>query len=382
LTVEAGVSIGQLIDAVLPDGWFPAVVPGTRHVTVGGAIASDIHGKNHHRDGSFSEHVISLELLTPGGARVAEPGDEAFEATRGGMGLTGVVLRARLRLMRVDTSWMRVHTARMGNLDEVLEEMERHDRDFRYSVAWIDCLARGRQLGRSVLIRGDHARPDELPVRVRSDPVRPLAPAHLSAPRWAPNGLLRRSTVTAFNEFYFRRAPRRPRVHLQRLEAFFFPLDWVIGWNRLYGARGLLQYQFVMPFGSEAALRRALATLSGRGVPAFLAVLKRFGEGRGLVSFPTGGWTLALDLPAATPNLAPLLDELDELVAASGGRVYLAKDSRLRPDLVAAMYPGIRHWNEIRRELDPDGVMRSDLARRLSLTRTSTPATSSRRVAA
>ena len=373
IAVEAGASLDDLIRLLVPLGRFPRVVPGTRHVTVGGAIASDIHGKNHHLDGAFSDHVESFELLTPAGERLTVTPDGApdvFAATAGGMGLTGVIVAATLRLMRLETSWVRVDTERAPDLDDAMGRMASGDAGYRYSVAWIDCLAGGARLGRSVLMRGDHAAVDELPARRRAAPLVPPPQALLAAPPWVPGGLLRRATVAAFNEAYFRRAPRVERGRLESLGSFFFPLDSVRGWNRLYGPRGFLQYQLVVPFGAEDALRAGLERLSGGGVASFLAVLKRFGRGseRGLLSFPLAGWTLALDIPAAVPGLAALLDELDELVAGAGGRVYLSKDSRLRPDVLAAMYPRLGEWNAIRARLDPAGVMRSDLARRLSLT--------------
>jgi decaprenylphospho-beta-D-ribofuranose 2-oxidase len=363
-------SLDALIGLMLPLGWFPDVVPGTRFVTVGGAIASDIHGKNHHRDGAFGDHVTELELVTPSGERLRcgpdrEP--EAFAATTGGMGLTGVITSATLRLSRIATSWMRVDTERARDLDDVLARMDARDEDYRYSVAWIDCLARGSQLGRSVLMRGDHASVEELAPAQRRAPLSPPRAPRLTAPAWVPDGLLRRSTVSAFNQLYFRRAPREERGRLEPLGAFFFPLDAIRGWNRMYGTRGFLQYQLVVPFGREDALRAAIERLSGTGCASFLAVLKRFGPERGLISFPLPGWTLALDIPTAAPGLAPLLDGLDELVAEAGGRVYLSKDSRLRPDLVAAMYPRLGEWQAVRERLDPRGVMRSDLGRRLEL---------------
>ena len=369
-TVEAGVSLDALIAALLPLGWFPDVVPGTRFVTVGGAIASDIHGKNHHRDGAFGEHVPELELVTPGGERIrcsAEREADVFAATTGGMGLTGVVVAATVRLSRIETSWMRVDTERTADLDDALARMEGRDDDYRYSVAWIDCLGRGSQLGRSVLFRGDHAGLDELPPQRRQAPLQAPPPPPFAAPPWVPDGLLRRSTVAAFNEVYFRRAPRQGRGRLESLQRFFFPLDAVRGWNRMYGPRGFLQYQLVVPFGAEDTLRAAIERLSGARCASFLAVLKRFGRERGLISFPMPGWTLALDVPASAPGLAGLLDGLDELVARAGGRVYLSKDSRLRPELLVEMYPRLAEWREIRERLDPEGRMRSDLARRLGL---------------
>jgi decaprenylphospho-beta-D-ribofuranose 2-oxidase len=368
--VEAGISIDSLARVLLPLGLFVPVSPGTAHVTIGGAIAADVHGKNHHRDGSFCDHLTSFELLTPAGDVVTvtrEDEPDLFAATAGGMGLTGVVLTATLRLLRVESSYMTVDRERAGDLDDAMARMTAHDDDYRYSVAWIDCLARGRRLGRCVLIRGDHAPAAALANGRRSEPFAPAGGSRLAAPPWTPPGLLRRSTVRVFNEAYYRAAPVRESGRIEHLASFFYPLDSVRNWNRIYGPSGFLQYQLVVPYGREDAVRTALERLSGAGAPSFLAVLKRFGPQDGLLSFPIPGWTLALDIPAALPGLRPLLDGLDELVAGTGGRVYLAKDSRLRPDVLAAMYPRLGDWRAVRERVDPRGTMCSDMARRLEL---------------
>ncbi|MEW2073211.1 FAD-binding protein [Streptomyces sp. NPDC012403] len=368
---DAGVSLHRLMEVLLPLGWFVPVTPGTRYVTVGGAIGADIHGKNHHVSGSFSRHVLSLELLTADGrVRTVVPGTPLFEATAGGMGLTGVILTATVRLQPVETSLMCVDTERADDLDDLMARLADTDHRYRYSVAWIDLLARGRATGRAVLTRGDHAPLDALPrgSRARGEPLSFRTSRLPAAPSFVPEGLLSRTTVGLFNELWYRKAPRARMGQLQRIPAFFHPLDGVPHWNRVYGRGGFVQYQFVVGHGREDALRRIVRRISGRRCPSFLAVLKRFGEADpGWLSFPVPGWTLALDIPASLPGLGGFLDELDEEVAGAGGRVYLAKDSRLRPELLAAMYPRLDDFRALRAELDPRGVFVSDLARRLHL---------------
>jgi FAD/FMN-containing dehydrogenase len=368
--VEAGISLDELMNRFVPQGFFVPVTAGTRYVTVGGAIAADIHGKNHHIAGSFAQHVRWLDLLTADGQvrRVSPESDpELFWATAGGMGLTGVILRARVQLKAVESSRCLVDTDRTPDLDSLMTLLSETDHLYDYSVAWIDCVAKGRRMGRSVVTRGRFATRDELPAKLQADPLKYHGSVRLSVPDVFPPGLLNLATVAAFNEVWYRKAPRRKRDQLQSIPTFFHPLDGVGAWNRIYGPRGFVQYQFTVPFGQEEAMREALERIAHSGTASFLAVLKRFGPGNpGMLSYPSPGWTLALDIPVQ-PGLATLLDELDRLVVAAEGRIYLAKDSRVRPETFARMYGRLDDFRAVRKQVDPDGVFTSDLARRLEL---------------
>jgi decaprenylphospho-beta-D-ribofuranose 2-oxidase len=371
VTAEAGVSIDRLLHSLVPQGLFVPVTPGTRYVTVGGAIAADIHGKNHHRKGSWCDHVDSIRLQLADGS-VVETGPHAdpelFWATAGGMGLTGVILDATFRCPRIGSSRLLVDTDRAPDLDSVVELMATGDADYDYSVAWIDLMATGAAMGRSVLTRGRFATADELDGSATKDPFEYRAGVIASAPPVVPGGLLNKLTVRAFNELWFRKAPKLRRDELQTIPTFFHPLDMVGGWNRIYGPSGFLQWQFVIPFGTESTLRRIIEELSAAGCTSFLAVLKAFGPSNNSpLSFPAPGWTLALDIPTGVPGLAGLLDRLDDMVVEAGGRIYLAKDSRVRAELVPQMYPRLDEWRAVRERVDPQRRINSDLARRLSL---------------
>ena len=371
VTAEAGTSLDQLMRWLVPLGWFVPVSPGTRYVTVGGAIANDIHGKNHHSSGSWGNHVRSLTLRTPAGETLVLGPDhspELFWATVGGLGLTGIVLDATFDVLPIETSSLLVDTDRTQDLDETMALMDAGDDQYPYSVAWIDLLATGARMGRSVLGRGRFAPLDALPAKQRARPLEFAPKVLASAPPIFPSGLLNRWSIRAFNELWYRKAPRHRVDELQTITTFWHPLDMVDHWNRMYGPRGFLQWQFVVPFGSEACLVAVVEALSSAGCTSFLAVLKRFGPANPApMSFPIPGWTLALDIPVGDPDLGRLLDELDQRVADAGGRVYLAKDSRLAPELVPTMYPRLDEWRELRAKVDPDGVLRSDLSRRLRL---------------
>ncbi len=371
VTADAGLSLDDLIRMLLPFGLFVPVTPGTRFVTLGGALAADIHGKNHHVDGSIQRHVTSLTLETPGLGRLAvSPAShpEIFRATAGGMGLTGVITDVTMRPLPVETAYMSVDTEKAANLDDALARLTFADERYRYSVAWLDSLAQGRSLGRSVLMRANHARLDELPRRAATGALELRGGAPLgTVPPVMPGGLVNRLSISAFNEAYFRRAPGLQKGRIQGIASYFHPLDRILHWNRGYGPAGFVQYQFALPDGQERALRAILERLSAKRYPSLVTVLKRFGEGCGLLSFPIAGWTLALDFPAGLSGLKETLDECDRIVANAGGRLYLAKDARADPAVIREMYPELDAWRAIRERLDPSHRMRSDLSRRLEL---------------
>ncbi len=371
-TVPAGVSLDDLLRHLVPRGWFVPVTPGTRFVTIGGAVASDVHGKGHHVTGSFGNHVVSLRLLLADGQVVDIAPDRQpalFWATVGGMGLTGIILDVTFRLLPIETSLMSVDTTRLPDLDAVFAAMEEGDDDYRYSVAWIDPQAKGRSLGRSVLGRGDHARLTQLGAKAAADPLAYGARQMVTMPPLFPRpGVINHATVAAFNEMWFRKAPRHREGELQSIATFWYPLDMVGSWNRVYGARGMVQYQVVVPFGAEETMRAVVERFSSIGAASFLAVLKRFGAANPApLSFPQPGWTLALDVPA-TAGLAELLHSLDRLVLDAGGRHYLTKDSHTTPDAIRRGYPRLDEWKAVRAAVDPNGVWQSDLSRRLGLT--------------
>ncbi len=359
---QAGVTLGRLLGALQPAGWVLPVVPGTQHVSVGGAIASDIHGKNHGVSGTFGAHVQALGLLTADGEiRELSPEDELFGATVGGMGLTGIILWAEIRLRALPSPLLAVDTDRVTALDETLAALDASGGPHR--VAWLDLLGPG--LTRGVVTRAEAA-PAEAG-ETHPGAATTVAGRLRLPPRW-PGALLQTEVVRAYNAYRFGRTPRHARGELEPFGAHMFPLDALDAWPRLYGPAGFVQYQLVVPRGQETALEQVLLQLRRSGVPCYLAVLKDFGPANAFpLSFPLEGWTLAMDLPRRAPGLMALLERWDEIVAEAGGRVYLAKDARLRPATLAAMYPRLGEWRAVRDAADPDGRWRSDLAVRTGL---------------
>jgi len=364
VTATAGTSLGRLVRYTLPRGFTLPVLPGTAQVTLGGAIAADVHGKNHVGAGSFGRWVEGLDLVDgAGAARRLGPGEdpELFWATVGGMGLTGIVTRATIRLLPVATSRMRVVTRRVDDFDELLARMATEPGP-AYRVAWVDCLAPTGY--RAALEEADHAGIDDLPAAERRDPLGVRTRRVLPAPP-VPISPLGPRSIRLFNAL---RYARTGGIQLRAADAFFHPLDAVSGWNRLYGRGGLLQYQYAVPDSAADLLRASIDRLRAAGTPPLLAVLKRMGAATpGPLSFPIAGWSLALDLSPAGGRPDRILDELDREVVAAGGRIYLAKDSRTGPETLSAMYPRIPEWRRARACLDPDGRFRSDLGRRTGL---------------
>jgi len=367
---EAGVTIAELIDVFLPRGFFPPVTPGTRFVTLGGSIAADVHGKNHHRDSSLAAHVTSFDLMIASGEVVRcsrEENPELFWATVGGMGLTGVILELELRMRRVESAFLDGKLIRAGNIDAAIEAFERVDAEYGYSVAWIDCASRMGALGRSVLNVGNFATLDMLPRELAQDPLRATARLSPLVPFDLPGFALNSLTVQAFNAVIYAFHRDTAAHTIFDWERFFYPLDSFRHWNRIYGKRGFVQYQCVWPPGeSRAGLVEVLEAISRSRRGSFLAVLKKFGAQDGLLSFPMPGYTLALDFPV-TDGLLEFLDSIDAMVLKRGGRVYLAKDARLCPDMFRAMYPNLGKWQAAKAVADPDNRFSSSLSRRLGM---------------
>ncbi|MFY9237953.1 MAG: FAD-binding oxidoreductase [Roseovarius sp.] len=341
LISEAGVLLGDIIAAFTARGWFPMVTPGTKFVTLGGAIAADVHGKNHHRDGSFRSCVDWIEVMGPDGqVRRCSPQDDAglFDHTLGGMGLTGIILRAAIRLRPVESAWIRQTTIVTPNLQAAMAAFEAAQ-DATYSVAWIDCLGTGGNLGRSLVMLGEHAARADLSPKQARAPFQVKSKRKVSVPMDFPAFTLNSLTVRAFNALYYWAGARKTGTQLVDWDSYFYPLDAILGWNRIYGRKGFAQFQCALPLDrSEAGLTALLSEIAKAGSGSFLAVLKRFGKQKSAFSFPMEGYTLALDFPVTSKTLA-LLDRLDQITLAHGGRFYLAKDSRMTSATLRAADP-------------------------------------------
>lgn len=367
LECESGVSFEDILNTFVPRGFFLPVTPGTKFITVGGAIASDIHGKNHHSEGTFSSHVLGINILLSSGEMAhCSPSEnrELFDATCGGMGLTGIIVSAIFKLKKIESSFIRQQTVICKNLDEIIEAFEIHEKA-TYSVAWIDCMMKGKNLGRSVLMPGEHLTHNHeagygLKLHKKSK---------LNIPFYFPSVALNSISVKAFNFLYYNKAKISGDTSIVHYEPYFYPLDAVLNWNRIYGSRGFTQYQFVIPKeAGKEGLPKILKKITESGLGSFLAVLKLFGKQNqhNPILFPMEGYTLALDFPI-TGKLFPLLDELDTLVADYGGRIYLTKDVRLKPEMFRKMYPEADRFIETARKFNPGFMFSSSQSERLKI---------------
>ncbi len=368
LECEAGVSLEEIISVFAPKGWFPMICPGTKFVTIGGAIANDIHGKAHHIDGSFVNCIISFTILLSDGrilnASRTENAD-LFWANFGGLGLLGIILTVTMQLRKIETTYFRQKSVVIRNLDHMLETLDKHDHEYNYSVAWIDALAKNEKLGSGVITFGNAAMLSDLPDKLKKDPLKLHPKGKLTLPVFLPSFALNGFTVKILNRIiaYVQNSPK-DFVHYEK---FFFPLDAINNWNRGYGKRGFIQYQFVIPEDNgKKNLTEILEMIAGSGCTPFLNVFKRMGEGQGILSFPFKGYTLAIDFPV-TPKLLSFTPRLDDKVLEAGGRLYLGKDALLEEKKFKAMYPQYHEWVQIKQKYDPLNKFSSNISRRLGL---------------
>ncbi len=368
LVCQAGVSLEEIISTFGPKGWLPMICPGTKFVTIGGAIANDIHGKAHHIDGSFVNCVISFTILLADGSTVTASrteNEDLFWANFGGLGLLGVILTATIRLRKIETTYFKQKSVVIKDLDHMLEALDKYDHEYNYSVAWIDALAKGKKLGSGVLTLGNAAALADLPEKLKANPLKLHASGKLAVPFFFPSFVLNGLTVRMLNRViaFVQNSPKE-FVHYEK---FFFPLDAINNWNKGYGKRGFVQYQFVIPEeNGRKNLQEILEMIAASGCTPFLNVFKRMGNGQGILSFPFKGYTLAIDFPV-TKQLLSFTPKLDAKVLAAGGRLYLGKDALLNESMFKAMYPQHTEWLFIKKKYDPAGEFSSNISRRLGL---------------
>ena len=366
---QSGITLDKVLEVIVPKGWFLPVTPGTKFITIGGAVASDVHGKNHHVDGAFSAHVLEMDVLLADGTTVTCSSSlysDLFWATCGGMGLTGIITRVKFDLKKIESSYIKQKQVKAENLEEVIRLFDEY-KHYTYSVAWIDCLQKGKDFGRSILILGEHAQLEDLPPAKKAAPLALPKKKQFTFPFTLPSFVLNQFTVKAFNFLYYGKNFKREINNVVSYEPFFYPLDAVLHWNRGYGKKGFVQYQFVLPLESKAGLVEILKRISDEGLGSFLAVLKVFGKQDDLISFPKEGYTLALDFPVRD-GLFAFLDELDEIVLKYGGRLYLSKDARMRPDIFWRSYENAQRFVDIVKKYNPGFRINSIQARRLNIT--------------
>ncbi len=366
VNVESGATLDEVLKVVVPKGWFLPVTPGTKFITVGGAVAGDVHGKNHHSEGSFCQYVTQMTLMLADGSITScssETNSDLFKTVCGGLGLSAIILTVSFRLKKIMTSYIRQKNIIANNLEEILEKLQSFN-DATYSVSWIDCLASGRNLGRGVIMLGEHATGDEVTHRnLLKTHTRPVA----TVPFFFPSFMLNSTTVSAFNFLFFNKHKIGSQNSIVHYDPYFYPLDFVKNWNKLYGKRGFLQYQFVIPFEqAENGLRIILEAISKSGMGSFLTVLKALGKGENILSFPMPGFTLALDFPVSN-SIFPFLDKLDKIVVDLGGRIYLVKDARMASDIYWKGYPNASLFKEQVTRFDPTHKFASSLSQRLKI---------------
>jgi decaprenylphospho-beta-D-ribofuranose 2-oxidase len=368
LTCESGVTFEDLLTHFVPKGWFPPVSPGTKFVSMGGAVGADVHGKNHHIEGSFSAHVLSLVLCLPSGeALTCSPTENAaiFEATFGGMGLTGYVSQITLKLKRIESSAIVMHTTKSNSLNESLAKLEELETS-TYTMAWVDCLSQGKKLGRSVLMQGEHANLAEIKdSKWAQNPLQVPTKKKITIPFYLPSFLLNPLSVRAFNFSYYNLNQNGEK--LIDYDTFFYPLDAIHHWNRGYGKNGFTQYQFLIPKAAGyQGMEKIMRCIADAKMGSFLAVLKTFGKQDTMMGFPLEGYNLALDFKIE-PKLFAFLDRLDDMVIDMGGRVYLAKDARLSAENFRKMYPRWEEFAQIRANVDPNNQLQSLQSIRLKI---------------
>lgn len=370
LGCESGVSLKEILDVFVPRGWFLPTTPGTKYVTIGGAIASDVHGKNHHSAGSFCDHVASMDIMLADGAVktcTREKNSELFLSSCGGMGLTGVILSASIKLQKIETAYIKNEIIAAKNLNHIMDIFEESG-SWPFSVAWIDCLSTGENLGRSVMNRGDFALRDELKAPGLIDnPLVIKQKRKFNIPFYFPRFSLNKYSVKLFNNLNYSRSSKKKPVEIIDYESFFYPLDGILNWNRIYGKRGFMQYQFVIPKSdTRAGLNKILSKISDSGQGSFLAVLKLFGKQDSLISFPLEGYTLALDFPVKQ-NVFKLFNELDSLVLEYGGRLYLTKDARMTEEMFKKGYNNSEKFINLKYKFDNGGKFQSEQSKRIGI---------------
>lgn len=360
---QSGMLLSDILEIIVPKGWYLPVTPGTKFITVGGAFASDVHGKNHHKEGSFADHVLKIKLVKPDGVAEecsSELNPRLFWFTAGGMGLTGIIQEVTFKLKKIETPFIRQRQVKADSLDEIIEMFDQY-KNYTYSVAWIDCLKKGRSFGRSILMVGEHA------TKAETEGNSYKIGGNFTVPFYFPSFSLNPITIKTFNAFFYAKNYKKVMDSVISSDKFFYPLDSILDWNKIYGKKGFIQYQFVVPRDlGKKAITEILTRITEKGWGSFLAVLKAFGPGSVPLTFQMEGYTLALDIPM-NRNLLRFLDELDLMVKEYGGRIYLSKDARMKPEIFFSTYPQSHDFSQFVSSIDPRGVIQSGLSKRLKI---------------